>query len=538
MERAKVRSGGVAFHFRESAALLQNVMENAPVGMALVGIDGRLVHVNCSYSEMFGYTPAECIGMRSADLVHPDDQSRASDQLGKLRRGEVEFYRAERRYRRKDGSPFWGRVSASLLRKERNGEAVYLILQVEQIDDQKVAEAALVDSESRWNFALEGAGQGVWDHDIRHGRVFYSATWRQMRGIGLDEEVDGSRDAWLARVHPEDRERILNELRQQDSGELAQNAFEYRERHREGHYIWILSRGKPIEWMPDGSVARIIGTDTDITGLKVAEARAAEEAAEVYRRHLAALETAHEAAEVAQQLAQSLARHDALTGLANRRVFAEALEAAIARANRGTGVYAILIIDLDRFKPINDIHGHPVGDTVLCEVATRLGEVVRKSDTLARLGGDEFGVILECASLGESPGDAAIQLAHRIIDCVEQLISIGDRRVEVGASVGIALCPADGSNSETLLRAADMAMYRAKADGRGTFCFFQESMEVDLRARAALEHDVRLAVTREEIQPHYQPLMKLTENCLIGFEILRAGITRAGETCRLTRLSL
>ena len=120
----------------------------------------------------------------------------------------------------------------------------------------------------------------------------------------------------------------------QNSGELKQNSFEYRERHRDGHYMWILSRGRPVEWMPDGSVARIIGTDTDITSLKEAEARAAEEKAETYRRHLAALEKAHEATEAAHKLAQSLARHDPLTGLPNRRVFAEALE-AVARAARG-----------------------------------------------------------------------------------------------------------------------------------------------------------------------------------------------------------
>jgi diguanylate cyclase (GGDEF)-like protein/PAS domain S-box-containing protein len=338
--------------------------------------------------------------------------------------------------------------------------------------------------------------------------------------LGLDEEVDGSREAWLKRVHPDDRERILEQSRRQDSGALAQNSFEYRERHRDGRWIWILSRGWPVEWMPDGSVARIIGTDTDITSLKLEEERAAKEAAEVYRRHLAALEKAHEAAESAQKLAQSLARHDPLTGLPNRRVFAEALGTAVARANRGAGTYAILSIDLDHFKPVNDIHGHLVGDNVLREIATRLGALVRKSDTLARVGGDEFATILECNASGEAPGDAATRLANRVIDGVREPISIGDRRVAVSASIGIAICPADGSDSETLLRAADLAMYRAKADGRGIFCFFQKSMEVELRARASLEEDVRQAVAKEEIRPYYQPLMQLAENRIVGFEIL------------------
>ena len=156
-----------------------------------------------------------------------------------------------------------------------------------------------------------------------------------MRGIGLDEEVDPSREAWLERIHPDDRQRIIEEAGRQNSGELVQNSFEYRERHRDGHYMWILSRGRPVEWMPDGSVARIIGTDTDITSIKQDEARIAEEKEQTYRRHVAALEKAHEAAEAAQSLAQSLARHDVLTGLPNRRVFGEALEAAGCRHDRG-----------------------------------------------------------------------------------------------------------------------------------------------------------------------------------------------------------
>jgi diguanylate cyclase (GGDEF)-like protein len=272
--------------------------------------------------------------------------------------------------------------------------------------------------------------------------------------------------------------------------------------------------------MPDGSVARIIGTDTDITGLKEQEARAAAEAAAVYRRHLAALEKAHEAAETAQQLAQSIARHDTLTGLPNRRVFAEALEAGIARASGAGGIYAILIINLDRFRPVNEIYGHLAGDDVLREVAIRLGDLVKKGEILARIGGDEFGAILECGSVVEMVGGAALLRANKMVDAVKKPISVGDRHVEVGVSVGISVCPADGSYGETLLRAADMAMGKAKAAGGGTSCLFQHGMEMELRARAALEEDVRRAVAGEEFRPYYQPIVKLAENRLVGFEIL------------------
>jgi diguanylate cyclase (GGDEF)-like protein len=340
-----------------------------------------------------------------------------------------------------------------------------------------------------------------------------------MRGIGLDEPVDPSREAWLARVHPDDRERLTGEADQQNSGKLSYNSFEYRERHRDGHYMWIMSRGKPVELMPDGSVARIIGTDTDISGLKHVEAKSAEEKEQTYRRHVAALEKAQEATDAAHRLSESLARHDALTGLPNRRVFAEMLDKAVNRARRGSISFSVMIVDLDRFKPVNDINGHAAGDDVLREIATRLGALARAGDTVARLGGDEFGIILDCVT-PELTSEAASALADRIITSIGRPISIGDQTVEVGASIGISTYPKDGNDSEALLRAADMAMYRAKKEGQGEYRFFEQSMESALRERIALECDVRRAVVEQDIFPRYQPLMLLAENKLVGFEIL------------------
>lgn len=416
------------------------------------------------------------------------------------------------------GQQKWLSTSKLPLRNS-DDEVIGIVGVCRDVTSRKHAEDALAESENRWNFALESAGQGVWDHDLRHKKAFFSPMWRKMRGIGLDEEVDASRGAWLARVHPDDRQRIIAESDRQNAGELKQNSFEYREQHRDGHWMWILSRGRPVEWMPDGSVARIIGTDTDITSIKESEARAAAEKAETYRQHLGALEKAHEATEAAHKLAESMARHDPLTGLPNRRVFAETLDKAVAHAARGSVGHAVLIVDLDRFKPVNDIHGHAAGDDVLREIATRLGRLARKGEIVARLGGDEFGFILDYVSQ-KDPTNAASVLADRIIAGVEKPITLGGQSVEVGASIGIAICPTDGTDPETLLRAADMAMYRAKEEGRGSYRFFDQSMEKALRARVALEDDVRRAVAAHDIQPHYQPLMQLAENRLVGFEIL------------------
>jgi diguanylate cyclase (GGDEF)-like protein/PAS domain S-box-containing protein len=520
MQSDIVKSGPDMFRFPYGNELLRNVVENGAIPTFLVGADGRVFYANRAFGDLLGYTPEEIVKLGIPHFVHPDDAAEVSVQVALLAAGGAKNHRAERRYVSRGGKVVSVLVSARLLTEEHTGKPLYISVQATDIDRQKRAEAALAESEERWNFALEGAGQGVWDHDLKHGKVFFSRMWRQMRGIGPDEKVDGTREGWLARVHPDDRERLLTQAARQNSVEAPEHSFEYRERHRDGHWMWILSRGRPMAWMPDGSIARLVGTDTDITSLKEEEARAAEEAAQTYRAHLAALETAHEATEAARQLAQSLARHDVLTGLPNRRVFSGALEEANRHGDRGAAPYAILIIDLDRFKPINDIHGHHVGDDVLREIATRLGSVVRKGDTLARLGGDEFGVILDYIGPEEAPEAAAILLADRIIKLVNAPIRVGDRSVAVGASVGIAISPANGRDSDTLLRAADMAMYRAKEGGRSSYCFFEEGMEAALRARVALEDDVHEAVVKQDIHPYYQPLMKLSENRLVGFEIL------------------
>ncbi len=504
--------------WKAERALFRSMIDQVPDYLFVKDTASRFIVVNRAVAADLGLQPEDLIGKTDFELHWAELAQKFFDDEQKVISSGEPLLDIEEYVVDVSGNKKWLSTSKVPLRNEQN-EVIGIVGVSRNISERRRVEAALAESESRWNFALEGAGQGVWDHDLKHGKAFYSRMWRQMRGFGLDETIDASRDAWLARVHPDDRARIVDQANRQNSGELAQNSFEYRERHRDGHYIWILSRGKAVEWNPDGSVARIIGTDTDITSLKEAEAQAAEEKEQTYRKHVAALEKAHEAAEAAQNLALSLARHDALTGLPNRRVFAEVLEAARQQAGRGGAKFAVLGLDLDRFKPVNDVYGHQAGDDVLREVATRIGAVVRAGDMVARLGGDEFALIMHCNE-GEEPTAAAALLADRIIAGVGRPISIGPRFVDVGTSIGIAICPMDGTDPETLLRAADMAMYRAKERGRGTYSFFQRSMEDTLRARLALEEDVRSAVANEDIQPHYQPLMLLAEKRLVGFEIL------------------
>ena len=266
-----------AFAFPHGEALLRNVMESAAVGMVLISLDGRIIYANPAFAALLGYTVADCVGKPVMDFVHPLDTPAAADAFTPMLHGEIDRYRVERRYRKRDGRLIWVMTSPSLVRDEESGEPLCISVQITDIDKQKRAEEALAASESRWNFALEGAGQGVWDHNLRTKTMFYSRMWRLMRGFAPDEYVDGGLESWMKRVHPDDRERILQIVLRQDSGEIPYNAFEYRERHRDGHYIWILSRGRPVEWFPDGQPSRIVGTDTDITSLKTVEAELAEE---------------------------------------------------------------------------------------------------------------------------------------------------------------------------------------------------------------------------------------------------------------------
>ena len=263
------------FHFDQSDALLRKVMENAAAGMALVGLDRRLIYANGAFAEMLGYEPRGCLGRTVEDIVHVACDAAFGLNVGRLLAGEVESYRTECRLRHKDGEAVWVLASASSLRSDQTGRPIYAILQVMNIDRQKKAEAALAYTESRWNNALEAAGQGVWDHDVRTDTVFYSDGWRRMRGIPAGEYVDSAQAEWLKRVHPDDVPRILANVGKQDRGEDGFDTLEYRERHRDGHWIWILSRGRPIEWDENGNSLRTLGTDTDITRQKTIEAELA-----------------------------------------------------------------------------------------------------------------------------------------------------------------------------------------------------------------------------------------------------------------------
>ncbi|WP_409566539.1 putative bifunctional diguanylate cyclase/phosphodiesterase [Methylobacterium sp. E-065] len=214
--------------------------------------------------------------------------------------------------------------------------------------------------------------------------------------------------------------------------------------------------------------------------------------------------------------ADEMARLDPLTGLPNRLLLRERLAEALARLQRNGEPYALLLIDLDRFKPVNDTLGHPIGDLLLAKVADRLRSTVRPTDTVARIGGDEF-VILQ-TGIREAGNTQA--LARRIVDLISRTYMVDGHLLTIGASVGVALAPTDGETADKLLKNADLALYRAKLDGRGTYRFFEPEMDARMQARRRLELDMRQALARREFQLHYQPQLQLDGDRLIGCEAL------------------
>jgi diguanylate cyclase (GGDEF)-like protein len=241
-----------------------------------------------------------------------------------------------------------------------------------------------------------------------------------------------------------------------------------------------------------------------VASLIIAFRRAADFAREIVKR------------EDAEQLANLLARHDPLTGLPNRRRLSEELNGAIEGVENSANACAVFVIDLDQFKPVNDLHGHKVGDALLVQVAHRLRTVGDDRTTIARIGGDEFVCVMTYPAGADDPA----RTAGQFIRALGEPFIIDEARIEIGATIGIARCPQDGATADRLLRAADVAMYEAKRAGRGGYRFFHAEMDARLRERTVIEADLRAAIEGGEIEAYFQPVISLTTSAITGFEAL------------------
>lgn len=349
----------------------------------------------------------------------------------------------------------------------------------------KKAQEALKESEERYALAARGANDGLWDWNLMTGDVYFSPRWKAMLGFG-EREIDDRLEEWFGRIHDADRERVKEEIAAHQRGLTPHFESEHRLLHKDGGFRWMLSRGLAVH-DPTGKASRMAGSQTDITERKVS---------------------------------------DPLTGLPNRLLFIDRLGRLIKHSQRRKDhLFAVLFLDLDGFKMINDSLGHLAGDQLLVGVATRLEKCLRSSDTVARLGetftvarlgGDEFTILLDDI---KEPGDAD-RAAERLMKALAPPFLLAGKEVFTSISIGIALSNTAYDQPEDMLRDADTAMYRAKSLGKARYEVFDADMRASVIARLQLETDMRRALERNEFRNFYQPIVALDSGRIVGFEAL------------------
>lgn len=370
---------------------------------------------------------------------------------------------------------------------ERTAELRHLnALLLVDIGERKKAQAALRESEERFSLAMRGANDGLWDWDLKQNRCYFSSRWKGMLGFE-ESEIGTHPDEWFGRVHAEEREEVKAAVAAHLEGQTPHFEVEHRMLHKDGSYRWMLARGIGLR-QSSGRAYRVAGSQTDTTTRKTAE----------------------------EQLLRD-ALHDGLTGLPNRALFLDRLERAIARTKRNPDYgFAVLFLDLDRFKIVNDSLGHLVGDQLLISFAQRLGACLRPADTLARLGGDEFCVLLEDIR----DVHAATLVADRIHQSLQTPIQVDGHEVFTTASIGIATSATAYERPQELLRDADTAMYRAKALGKARHQVFDTAMHARAVKLLRIENDLRRAVERSELEVHFQPIISLRTLTISSLEAL------------------
>ncbi len=343
-------------------------------------------------------------------------------------------------------------------------------------------EQELRESEERYALAARGANDGLWDWNLVNHSIYFSPRWNDILGYSVSEHWSNP-DEWFNRIHPEDRARVRAEIEAHCEGRTSEFSSEYRMRHKSGGYIWTLSRGIAVR-DDKGAAIRLAGSQTDITEGKIA---------------------------------------DPLTQIPNRLYFLDRLEFALEVARQTGETFAVLFVDLDKFKMVNDSLGHAAGDHLLVAVAGRLRSCIRlhrrqgtrTESVAARIGGDEFAVLL--SPIGQESD--ALTVANRILERLIEPIEFEGHLIIISGSIGIALS-STGHSPEELLRNADTAMYYAKTNGKNRVEFFNEGMRERVINRFQIETGLRKAIDSNQLVAYYQPIVSLSTGRVRGFEAL------------------
>ncbi|MFZ6749175.1 sensor domain-containing protein [Undibacterium sp. Ren11W] len=438
--------------------------------------------------EIYGYEEDEI-----ADLSTELDRRTHPDDIEQMRRdrqahfdGNTPIYTNEHRVQCKDGLWKWILTRGTVIERDDEGKPVRVVGTHTDISVRKHAEAALSQSEGRLRMALAASQQGLFDSNLQTGVTIVNAEYATM--LGFDHaNFHESNEAWLSRLHPEDKDTALLAYHNYLNGKTSEYRVEFRQRKQNGEWIWILSVGAIVEYDEKNLPLRMLGTHLDITERKKSEAL-------IWRQ----------------------ANIDALTGLPNRRMFNDRLEHDLQKSRRSGLPLAVFFIDLDHFKEVNDTLGHAIGDALLVEAAHRLQACVRASDTVARLGGDEFTVSLP----DQHDPEHVEAIAQNIIARMAEPFHLGNEEIFLSASIGITVYPNDAQSLENLLKHADQAMYAAKESGRNRFSYFTSQLQTAALARMRLTSELRSAITEKQLEVHFQAIVNLASGTIDKAEAL------------------
>jgi diguanylate cyclase (GGDEF)-like protein/PAS domain S-box-containing protein len=458
------------------------VLNNTSLRMVFKDDKNNLVRCNKVAADIFGLTPAEAVGRSMYELNPIPAKKHHMQDLEVIRAGLPSLGEVKQVWIA-DGVTKWNRVDKIPYKDLLTGEDRILVVGTD-VSDQVEIEQKLRLSEERYNLAIEMSSIGTWDWNIQSNDLYWSPRMREIVGI-VDEAFEPiNSEFFTGLLHPDDIERVGSARREHLENRTPYHV-EFRLRHKQGSYVWVRARGQAV-WDDAGKPVRMAGSTEDITERVTLQNRLTH-----------------------------LAHHDVLTGLLNRVLFQERMAEASERAQLGEP-FALLSIDLDGFKTVNDTLGHLAGDKLLKLVAQRLGSCVRNTDTLARLGGDEFAMIHSSMD----PLSTSRALAARVIGALSAPYYIDGTQTQVGVSIGVAIARGDGADSDRLMKEADLALYRAKHEGRGVFRFFEPAMSANIEDRQALAIDLRNALANDEFALHYQPLVSVATNEIVGFEAL------------------